>query len=71
MTVRTNEVFGDDCANIGEFGCDDVLTQVLQEDCFAQVVLRAEGIVDTPKQQVTIYGCVCMQEAMYTKLLMI
>ena len=51
--MLTYEVLRDDGTYVGDFGCRDVLAQVLQEDSLAQVVFSTECIVDTPKEQIT------------------
>ena len=40
-----------------------MMAEVFQEYCLAQIILIAEGVVDTPKQQVPIgQSGVCMRK---------
>ena len=53
--MPTNEVLGDQWPEVLYPLLLDVFTELLEEDCLAQVVLTAKCVIDATKQQVSAW----------------
>lgn len=58
--MLTNKIFNNHCSDCVQFVVSYVLTEKLEKDSFAQVVLSTEGVIDIAEEKVPVCSGACL-----------